>query len=326
MKPALYLPPHPTPLWALARQMGVEHAVSRLPEPVGSVQPWEFTPLLHLRQRFADAGLTLEIVEPAPVATLNAVKLGLPSREEAMDALCSLIQNMGAVGLKVLCYNFMAGFGWTRTSTTTRTRGGALVTSYDHALMLDAPPTEWGVVPEERVWENLAWFLERAVPVAESAGVKLAVHPDDPPLSPIRGVCRVLTSVQAMRRVTELVPSPSNGITFCQGTLATMNADVGAAIRHFGSRGLIHFVHFRDVRGTPEAFEETFHDDGPTDMYAAMKTYLEIGFDGPVRPDHVPTMDGEGNENPGYETLGRLFAVGYIKGLLEAARKEKENA
>ena len=215
----------------------------------------------------------------------------------------------------------MAVFNWTRTSTTTPTRGGAFVTSYDHAMMRHAPPTEAGEVGDDQLWESLAYVMERIVPVAEEAGVKLALHPDDPPISPIRGVARILRSPEAMRRAIDLVPSPYNGVTFCQGTFATMGADIPAEIHAFGERGAIHFVHFRDVRGTAERFVETFHDDGQTDMAEAMRTYHAIGFAGPMRPDHVPTMAGEENLTPGYDVLGRLFAVGYIKGLAEAVAK-----
>jgi mannonate dehydratase len=114
------------------------------------------------------------------------------------------------------------------------------------------------------------------------------------------------------------VPSEYSGITMCQGTLATVGEDIPSIIRKFASQNKIFFVHFRDVRGTPDKFEETFHDDGKTDMLEAMKTYYEVGFKGPARPDHVPTMEGEDNDNPGYELLGRLYGVGYIKGLMEA--------
>jgi mannonate dehydratase len=134
-------------------------------------------------------------------------------------------------------------------------------------------------------------------------------------------MARNLRTPEAMRRAIELVPSPCNGITMCQGTFATMGADIPAEIRDFAHRGALHFVHFRDVRGTPERFVETFHDDGQTDMFAAMRTYQEVGFGGPLRPDHVPTMEGEENLAPGYDVLGRLFAIGYIKGLAEGAAK-----
>jgi len=159
------------------------------------------------------------------------------------------------------------------------------------------------------------------VPVAEEAGVKLALHPDDPPISPIRGIGRILTTPDNMMRAIDLVPSPVNGITMCQGTFSTMGADVPPELKRFLDRGAIHFVHFRDVKGTPEKFSETFHDLGQTDMYEAMKVYYENGYRGPVRPDHVPTMAGEDNQSPGYQVVGRLYALGYMIGLSEAVEK-----
>jgi mannonate dehydratase len=252
---------------------------------------------------------------------MDRIRRGLPGADEEIEQVCAMLTNMGAAGFRVWCYNWMAVFNWQRTSTTTRDRGGAFVTSYDHALMRDAPPTEAGVVSEEQLWESYAAFVERVVPVAEQAGGKLALHPDDPPISPIRGVGRIFRSVEAMQRALALAPSDYHGLTFCQGSFATMNADVPKEIRAFAERGAIHFVHFRDVRGTPARFEETFHDDGQTDMWAAMRTYQDVGYRGPVRPDHVPTMAGEDNNLPGYEVLGRLFAVGYIKGLMEGVEK-----
>jgi mannonate dehydratase len=178
--------------------------------------------------------------------------------------------------------------------------------------------TEAGEVSEERLWDNLRWFLQRVVPVAEQSGVKLAMHPDDPPLSPLRGIGRIMSSVAGFQRLLDLVPSEANGLTLCQGNFTLMTPDLPAVIRDFGRQGRIHFVHFRDVRGTAESFVEVFHDEGPTDMLACLKAYREIGFDGPMRPDHVPTMEGDSNDNPAYSTMGRVFAVGYIKGLMEA--------
>jgi mannonate dehydratase len=228
---------------------------------------------------------------------------------------------MGKVGIPVACWNWMAVFNWMRTSLTIPTRGGALVTGYDHALMANAPYTEVGEVTEATLWTNLKTFMEAIVPVAEKAGVKLALHPDDPPISPIRGVGRILTSPDAMAKAIDLVPSKNNGLTFCQGSFSTMNADIPAEIERFAKRDAIHFVHFRDVKGTPARFQETFHDAGQTDMWEAMRAYRKFGFTGPMRPDHVPTMAGEENGDPGYEVLGRLFAIGYIKGLAEGVEK-----
>jgi mannonate dehydratase len=184
--------------------------------------------------------------------------------------------------------------------------------------MKDAPLTEYGEVSEDHLWETLRYFLERVIPVAEEAGVKLAMHPDDPPLSPIRGLARIMRSVENYQRLLDMFPSPVNGVTLCQGNFALMTDDLPGVIRHFGAQGKIFFVHMRDVRGTPEHFVETFHDDGQTDMLACMKAYRDIGFDGVLRPDHVPTMLNEANEQAGYTAVGRLFAIGYLKGLREA--------
>lgn len=318
MQLAEFFTSQPNRLWQLAKQMNVNHAVSGLPWEEKLEPPWELMPLIRMKQRFADHGLTLSVIESMPPS--NHIKLGTEGREAEIEVFQRFVANMGAAGIPVLCYNFMAQFNWFRTSTTTRTRGGALVSSYDHSLMQGASLTEAGEVSEAQLWENLHYFLERIVPVAEQAGVRLALHPDDPPITPIRGISRILTSAGALQRAIDLVPSPYSGITMCQGTLATAGEDIPATIRAFAQQGKMFFVHFRDVRGTPEKFEETFHDDGKTDMLEAMRTYYEVGFDGPARPDHVPTMEGEDNANPGYELLGRLFGVGYILGLMEAAR------
>ena len=188
--------------------------------------------------------------------------------------------------------------------------------------MKDAPLTEGGEISEEKLWENLEYFLKKIIPVAEKAGVKLAMHPDDPPLSPIRGMGRIMRSVENYQRLIDMYPSEVNGITLCQGNFTLMTDDLPSVIRHFGKQGKIFFVHFRDVRGTPESFVETFHDEGKTDMAACMRAYRDIGFDGVLRPDHVPTMEGDSNDNPAYSSIGRLFAIGYIKGLRQAVYSE----
>ena len=320
MQLAEYLQPFPDVNWDLSRQAGVTHAVAPVPPDGPDGAGWDYLPLLRMQQRFADAGLTLAVIETG-FPWLHNGKLGRPGGDEEIARCQTLIRNLGAIGVPIICWNFMAVFNWTRTSTTIPSRGGALVTGYDHALMANAPNTEAGVVTEDQLWASLARVMEAIVPVAEEAGVTLALHPDDPPISPIRGVSRILTTPEAMLRAIDLVPSPNNVLTFCQGTFSTMGADVPAEIQRCGERGAIGFVHFRDVRGGPARFAETFHDDGQTDMYAAMRAYRDVGFRGVVRPDHVPTMAGERNDAPGYQTLGRLFALGYIKGLMEAVDK-----
>jgi len=272
--------------------------------------------LARVKSAYENAGFRLEVLESRP--PLEKAKLGLPGRDEEIETACELIRNMGRLGIPVWCSEWMPIFGWMRTATTIPERGGALVTGFDYDVMRNAPLTEHGEVSEEQLWDNLKYFLEAVVPVAEEAGVKLAMHPDDPPLSPIRGLGRIMRSVENFQRLIDLVPSPANGICLCQGNFTLMTDDLPKAIRHFGAQDKIFFVHFRDVRGAPEKFNETFHDNGKTDMLACMKAYRDIGFSGVLRPDHVPTMEGDSNEDAGYSSIGRLYAIGYIRGLRQA--------
>lgn len=312
-----YLASQPDVLWKLCRQAGVQHAVGRLDAESGATErPWELAPLQRLQQRFEAAGFALSVIESSP--PMQKIRLGLPGRDDEIEWFNTLLRNMGTLGIPVLCYNFMAVFGWLRTHTTIPGRGGSLVTGYRHDAMRDAPLTEYGEVSEARLWENFEYFLERVLPVAEAAHVKLALHPDDPPLSPIRGIGRIMRSVEAFQRVLDIAPSDCNGLTLCQGNFTLMTDDLPAVIRRFGEQGKIFFVHFRDVRGTPDNFVETFHEEGQTDMMACMRAYRDIGFEGVLRPDHVPTMEGDSNDMPCYSSIGRLFAIGYIKGLREA--------
>jgi len=313
------LPPSPSPLWKLAKQAGVDYVVGGLPfgDPTnGTDKPWDYMPLLRMKQRYENAGFNLAVIESRP--PLERAKRGLPGGEEEIDVACTLIENMGRLGIPVWCYEWMCSMNWMRTSTTTPSRGGSLVTSYDHSLMVNAPVVDGGEISEEKLWETLQHFLERVLPVAEKYKVKLSMHPDDPPLSPIRGVGRIMRSVDNFQRLVDMIPSEMNTVTLCQGNFTLMTNDLPNVIRKFGNQGKISFVHFRDVKGTPEKFEETWHDAGKTNMLECMKAYKDIGFDGVLRPDHVPTVEGDSNENAGYSQFGRLYAIGYIRGLQQA--------
>ena len=312
--------PQPSLVSRLCQQAGVEYAVGGLPvidtKAFPAEQPWDYMPLLRLREDYRAGGFELIAIEARP--PLNLAKRGLPGRDQEIDTVCRLIENMGKLQVRVWCYEWMTDFNWLRTATAVPGRGGSLVSEFDAAKLADAPPSELGPVSEEKLWETLEYFLRRVLPVAEHAGVRLAMHPDDPPLSPIRGVGRIMRSVDNYQRLLDLVPSESNGITLCQGNFTLMTDDLPSVIRHFGSQKKIFFVHLRDVRGTAESFVETWHDEGQTDLVACMEAYKQVGFEGPLRPDHVPTVDGDSNDNPGYSAYGRLFALGYIRALCDA--------
>jgi len=212
-----------------------------------------------LKNRFADAGLELDVIEDRP--PLDDAILGREGRDEQIETVKTLLRNMGRVGIDVWCYVWMAPLKVLRTSRSVRGRGGPLVTRYDHAQMQQGPELEGAT--EDELRDSLEYFLDEVVPVAEEAGVKLALHPDDPPTGSIRGVDRIVTSVENYERILALHDSEHHGITFCQGNFAAMGADVPAAIRRFDDR--IHFAHVRDVEGDAERFTEVWHDEGPTD-------------------------------------------------------------
>ena len=292
----------------LAAQVGVTDIVSRYPGEDPEA-------LIRLRDRVASFGMRLSIVEG--YIPHDQIVHGQAGRDDQIKNFQRLIRAMGRAGIPICCYNWMPSDDWTRTAVDLPERGGALVTGYDQAADRAAPVAKEQAIGEAALWANLGYFLERIVPVAEEAGVKLAMHPDDPPMSPFRGHAQIMSSVAGFERLLAMNPSPANGMCFCQGTFAEMGEDIPAAIKKFGPR--INYVHFRDVVGTVPKFRETFHDNGKTDMFAAIRAYRAAGFQGMMRPDHVPTLDGETNDHAGYAMLGRLFAVGYMRGLIQAS-------
>jgi len=316
VSPALVLPHEPDERWHLARQLGVDDAVIHPLEVGDGRTEWTYDDLQGLSNWLSEVGLNFSVLEGS-VPISDRVRLGRAGRDEDIEVFKQFLRNCGEVGIPVVCYDWMAGVRWARTGAHVEARGGSYVTEFDVTKTRGGPETLPNATHED-LWEGLEYFLQEVVPVAEEAGVKLGLHPDDPPRASLRDIPRIATSVENYDRVLDAYDSEYNGITFCQGNFAAMGAEIPATIERFGDR--INFVHFRDVEGDADRFVETWHDDGPTDMLAAMRACERyVDDDVVMRPDHVPTMAGEDNSNPGYHTNGRLFAIGYMRGLREQA-------
>jgi len=307
----------PDEKWVLARQMGIRYAIAKLaPDLTGDLPIWHLSSLKKSKEIFAENGLELIGLE-GDQFDMTRIKLGLEGRDEDIDKYKKMLQNMGELDIKLLCYNFMQT-GWFRTQTNIQERGGAYITGFNASDAAQLPITEHGLVSAEKIWDNYTYFIKNVIPTAEKAGVKMAMHPDDPPVPILQGIARIFINAEATRRALSLSESPSHGLTFCQGTYTTMGEDVKALIEEFKHK--INFIHIRDVEGSPENFRETFHDNGPTDMVEMLKKYQEMNIDVPIRSDHVPTMFGEGNSHAGYGMKGNLFGIGYMKGIMEALK------
>ena len=307
------------PLVPIQKQLGLTHVVSSVRV---SAADKDLNALVAAKVKmFDDLGFKFSVWEG--LGGIEDVKLDRPGADEQMDYAKRLIEAMGKNDVRVLCYNWMPVVGWFRTNNALPSRGGSTVTSFDVADVDPNERTYAGEISEETLWKTLDGFLREIIPVCEKWNVKMSLHPDDPPiLTPLKGIARIITSARNYQRVMDIIDSAYNTITFCQGNFSAMGEDIPSAIRRFGSMGKITFAHFRDIRGDKNRFEETWHDDGQTDMYRAMKAYYEAGFDGVARPDHVPTMIGEPNDRPSYAVMANIFAAGYIKGLMEAVEKQ----
>ena len=343
MKLVEFVPPTPHPLWKLCPQMGITDVIVKVnPDLTGLADPWKYETLSSIVARLKSAGLTVVGLEGDPFdmtpikeygACSNGQDARCPSvsRQEALAHYRELLESMGRLGIKLLCYNFMVGKGWSRTGVR-EGRGGAKATyfstnEYEAAYSKSNNQTIKQSnnlslrISADQVWANYEHFIKAVMPTAERCGVRMGLHPDDPCLPSLGGYARIFGSIEAYDRAYAIYPSPSNAVTFCQANFKLMGVDLESAARHFGKR--IAFIHVRDVEGDKTDFTELFHDQGTTDQFALMRTYRELGLDVPVRGDHVPEMaydrvlTPEGT--PGYFTLGRLFANGYLKALLQGS-------
>jgi mannonate dehydratase len=288
----------------------------------------EFSRLRHFVE---DHDLRLHVLH-AGALPHEETAYGTRGREHETDVWCKVLRAMGRADVPVTATTF-PGLGHFRTESTVG-RGGALYPTWDYEEYLRDPGrypflqypsrrvTGLEAIGPDDLWESMAYFIEKVAPVAAEAGVTIALHPNDPPIpEPLGQAARIVVSLDSFERIFEIAGSnDAVGMLFCQGCVAEMGEDVPAAIRRFGERDKIVYVHFRNIRGGPYKFQEVFHDEGDLDMVEAMRTYREVGFDGPFMMDHTPSM-------PGLPTMrkfsgnwaGRAYANGYIRGLIQAA-------
>jgi mannonate dehydratase len=280
---------------------------------------YDLKSLVGLRKAVEAADMKLAAVENVYFEWYDRIARGQQGRDEQIEKWQLTLRNMGRAEIPILGYHFMALGVW-RTSSTKPGRGGAMVTSYEHRLVEDAPVPRWGPLSDEQMWDNVSYFLKAVIPVAEEAGVRMGLHPDDPPVDAIGGVARIFRNHAALRRLTEeIYLSDYNGLEFCQGTVSEMPDDIYEGIRYFGGKKKIWYVHFRNVSGQVPDFDETFIDEGYVDMYRAMQMYREVGFDGPMIDDHVPAISGDSAPDGPYRS--EAFAMGYYKAFIDKLSK-----
>jgi len=338
-------PGDPIPLAHIRQIPGVRGVVSALYDvPVGA--PWPREQLERLGGDIDAAGLTLAVVESIPVH--EDIKLGRATRDRLIANYCESVRAMGELGISVLCYNFMPVFDWMRTDLAMGLPDGSTALAYDDAALarvdlargtgnlpgwaaaygpgeLQALLAAYRDVDAERLWEHLAYFLERVVPVAEASGVRMAIHPDDPPW-PIFGLPRIICRVQDLERLVALVDRPANGVTFCTGSLGALpENDLPAMARQLSAMGRLHFAHCRNVRVTGERqFHETPHLSacGGVDLGEVLRALRDTGFTGPMRPDHGRMIWGE-RGRPGYGLYDRALGAMYLQGLWEGLSNDQ---
>jgi mannonate dehydratase len=252
-----------------------------------------------------------------PIDFYRKARFGQPGRDEEIDRVCRTIKVVGEAGVPMMEWRFWPDFYWDERTGyfTEKGRGQAGLKAFDYDRIRNAPPfPEIGIVSADEMWARFLYFTRPIVEAAERAGIRLSMHPNDPPVANMRGVARIFNHTDGLRRFLELVPSRASGITFCQGTITEMGVDVFREIRYFGGLGRINLVHFRGVRGTVPRYTEVFVDEGDIDMLQAMRTYREIGYAGPFVSDHTPRVEGD---TP-WGHIGRSFTHGYMRALVQA--------
>lgn len=301
--------------WDFAKQCGVKHGFIRLPES----EEFDISDFSHWKdvyERFHSFGIKPVAIEPMPNSLHDHIKIGDEMRDKCIEKVIKMLEYMNELDVRSICFNFMAHIGWLRTTDSIKERGGALVTGFD---IDDFKSTEKAITSEQ-LWQNYEYFIKAVIPYAEKYNIKLALHPDDPPLPRLGNVERIMISYENINKAIHIVNSPNLGVTMCQATYLMMGEDLYDVIPRLAEK--IFLVHFRNAVGNKFRFRETFHDNGLIDMADIMKLYKKCGVNVPIRVDHVPLMAGEKQETAGYTALGRLFALGYLKGIMQAIDSE----
>ena len=247
----------------------------------------------------------------------DEITLGRPNRDSKIEQWKDALAALASAGVKTLGYNFKPIGNFRTTSTVGR--GGAYYSTFDYKEWKNTE-SEWEPafrdkqIDERGMWENISYFLERIIPVAEECDIRMALHPDDPPIpEAMGGAARIVSTLDQYEKIFSLVPSQCNAMLFCQGCVTEMGVDVFDSIQRVGRQGKIAYVHFRNVRGSRTHFEEVFVDEGDVDMLRAMQTYKAVGFAGPFMMDHTPSIPGD---RQGRE--GHALATGFIRAMIQA--------
>ena len=299
------------------RQCGMADILMNTPKLPGE-ERWEYDDLARLVEKAGSFGVRLICIENVPNGFFDKIMLGLPGRDGQLANMHYTVRNMARAGIPILGYHWMPSHVW-RTEREKPIRGGAISNSFSYELAKNAPLSHGREFSAEEMWANYDWYLERMLPVCEEVGVRMAIHPDDPPVPMLGGVARIFCDFEGFRRGMETHPSPMHGLDFCHGCWSEMRGGEGVleAIDYFGSRGRIFYVHLRDVQGCAEDFTECFIDEGNSDIFAVVNKLKDLDFRGFIIDDHVPRFV---NDSP-YGHRGRAYAIGYIKATIAAAYK-----
>lgn len=306
----------PTPEWLdYGVQIGCTGAIVHVPAIPHDDGYWTVDDLVRLKERVESRGLELVSLENTSWDMYEDCMVAGPRRDEQLENYCRTIRNMGQAGIPTLGFCWMPNGVWS-SGFDHPGRGGSRVRLYDHRDHENAPLTHGRRIEADEMWDNFRHFMRTVVPAAEEAGVRLALHPDDPPVPELGGIARILWGLEAFQQATEEFDSPAFGLNFCMGSWSEVGPGVAMqAMRYFAERQKIFYVHFRDVKGHVPYFEECFLGEGNIDPVEPLRILMENGFDGYVQDDHVPVLQDDPNL---WGHRGRAWAAGYISGLLRA--------